>query len=389
MSKTGPKIYLLGWYGYENSGDDALLSATVRLIAETVPDVEMIIQTPKHGRLPPLPELVKITHPGHWFKGQVVLSKISRILRSDALVFGGGSTMADVNKARMNGLRFKHHICRLAKLKRIPVIFYALGLGPLVTQKGKVLAQSMLNMADLVEVRDSVSYDLCKKLNISSPVVRGFDPAVLIAKQFTALFAQKERSDSDIPRIGISLSKSSGTVANQETQQRLKIKHIVAAIRNIAVSKPVRIAGIEMCGHHRLGDGELIKRLLSELEDVCEVELISYRPDPVDMMRQFVRLNGVISERLHAAIYAYALGIPFAVVPYHSKCVAFAEDVGVPEICCLDYEMPVKQIEQILQLQLTDRATCLASLPIEQAYQMAHSGRTAVVDKLKRSLPIK
>lgn len=383
-------MHLLGWYGHKNSGDDALLLMTSRMIGQMSTDVELTIQIPREGQLPALPGYVKIRRlPKRLFKGHLFLSRLSAVLGADALVFGGGSTMSDVNKQRMTSLRFKHRVCRAAKLKGMPIVFIALGLGPLVTSKGIAIARAILNMADLVEVRDGASFKLCKELEVSSTVVRGFDPAVLIPKLIAERPIQSEHTDKAVPTIGISLAMTSGTVANSQLHHEVKIDHLVEALRHIAASRTLRIAGIEMCGSdsYANNDGHLCNRLLTKLEDVCEATYIPYTPNPIKMMSRLSMLSAIIAERLHAGIYAYALGIPFAVVPYHSKCTAFAEDVGLPQMCLLDPEIPTEQVKRVLEHQLSDSTTCSPSLPVEEACQLAQSGQSMVIKKLRALLP--
>jgi polysaccharide pyruvyl transferase WcaK-like protein len=40
--------------------------------------------------------------------------------------------------------------------------------------------------------------------------------------------------------------------------------------------------------------------------------------------------------RLHAGVIAYAVGTPFMMLSYHTKCRAFAQEVGIPQDCLVD-----------------------------------------------------
>ena len=384
MLKAGPKIYLWGWYGHENSGDDALLTEMCLMLSKISGNVRVIVQISGEGRLPELPEFVQVHRLVQWFKGSIYLNKIITILRSNALVFGGGSTMADVNPARMKGLRQKYHICRLAKLKGIPIVFSALGLGPLVSEEGAKIAKRTLDLADVVEVRDGASYELCKKIGVSSEVIQAFDPSVLMPEQFSIDLPQLAKSGPT--SVGISLAKSSGTVDNSDASQEAKISNLVSAIKKVAAVKPLRVAPIEMCGDKIDGERQLCQRLMDELKDVCEVELIPYDPDPAKMLQRLSALDLIIAERLHAALYAYTLGINFAVVPYHSKCTALADDVKLPDVCRLAPEMPQEQIVRLLECCMAASEQCKPTLSLEKARKLSQTGQNAVVQKLQTLL---
>jgi polysaccharide pyruvyl transferase WcaK-like protein len=389
MGRAKSRVYLWGWYGCQNSGDDVLLSMMCNMINEVGAGSEMLIQVPRNSQLPPLPNGVLVKHlPGRLFKGNIALSRLLAVLGSDVLIFGGGSMMSDANKMRQSGLRLIQQICRAANWRGVRIVFAALGLGPLVTEKGAGIARAVLNMADLVEVRDRTSYELCRTLRVSSPVVQGFDPAVLIPKYYDVRLAQRDSVRRSVPTIGISLSKSSGTVAYGESQQRAKIDRMVSAIKRFSESRPLRIAAIEMCASEKHSDATLCRELMTRLEGVCEVALIPYRADPVEMMCAFKSLDGIIAERLHTSIYAYTLGVPFAIIPYHSKCTAFAKDIGLPEACLLTPDLCVEEVEKVLGLLLNGGTAWMPALPVEEAQQLANSGRHAVIDKLKALLGV-
>ena len=46
------------------------------------------------------------------------------------------------------------------------------------------------------------------------------------------------------------------------------------------------------------------------------------------MLQLFSRSDLVISMRLHGAVLAYLLGVPFALNEYHQKCTDFCDDIG-------------------------------------------------------------
>jgi polysaccharide pyruvyl transferase WcaK-like protein len=291
--------------------------------------------------------------------------------------------MADVNEARKRGLNSKYYICLAAKSRGIPIVFSGLGLGPLQTREGITKAKAMLEMADLVEVRDSTSRELCKKINVSSTVIQSFDPAILIPELFPCQLRQQGQRGVDIPTIGVSLSGSPGTIANGAIKQESKIENLVEAIKNVARLHPLRIAGVEICGDDIHGDKNIIENLLNKVEHFCETQFIPYCPDPAEMMSRLSLLDGMIAERLHAAIYAYSLKVPFAIIPYHSKCSAFAKDVGLPEMFVLDQNTLPDRVAQALKSQIEDRLACSPRLSVEEARRMARSGQNTIVEKIR------
>ena len=227
-------VYLSGWYGYQNSGDDALLLLMTEMIRSVPVDIRIFIRTLKSAMLPSLSDCVQVKYSSHWFKGQVFLNTIFDIINSDVLVFGGGSTISDADQKRINGLHSMHRLCSVARCKGVPIIFSALGLGPLNTPEGRIIAKKILNMAELVDVRDSYSKKLCQELNISSQWVQGFDPAVLLTDYFDSPYATY--SNSSKPSIGISLSQSPGTISGRDNNFACRIDCVVDAMKKLSKS---------------------------------------------------------------------------------------------------------------------------------------------------------
>jgi polysaccharide pyruvyl transferase WcaK-like protein len=294
--------------------------------------------------------------------------------------------MSDADATRMFYLRLRHLFCCIAQIRGIPLVFAALGLGPLTTERGLALAGRILNMAEMVEVRDNNSYELCKKLNVSSRVFRGFDPAVLIGRQISKGIVRDSSSGDNLPTIGISLSGSPGTGLWQETGGDSKIDRVADALRRLTAVRRVRAAIIEMCACEHFSDRELGEKLMARLKGICEVTLIPYCPEPAEMMRRLSGLRCIVAERLHAAIYAYALEIPFAVIADHLKCEAFTMDVGLPESCVLRKDTPVENILRTLEWLLCANPGYRPTLAVEDACEMAASGQQAVIGALKASL---
>ncbi|HEX40839.1 MAG TPA: hypothetical protein ENN81_02105 [Phycisphaerales bacterium] len=388
MARTGRRVYLWGWYGQENSGDDALLQSMSGMLLDVSEHIEILVQVDRAGRLPSLPPAVKIRRLTRRFKGSITLNRVMTLLGADALVFGGGSIMADANEARLRGLREKYYVCRAAWIIGVPIVFAALGAGPLVTPRGRTLARKILNMADVVEVRDATSYELCRHLEVSTPVIRGFDPAVLMAGRLSMASSARrpDQAGEGALSIGVALSMSPGTVDNSPSFRQKKLANLVGAIRKISGRRRLNLFLIEMCGDDVYGEKALCRSLRHELKGACEITWIPYSPEPVEMLRRISRLDAIIAERLHAAIYAFALGIPFAIVPYHAKCTAFADEVGLPEVCRLDADLSGEGLERLLELCVESPEACRAALPAHRACEMALAGRNAVVERLKTLL---
>ena len=46
-------------------------------------------------------------------------------------------------------------------------------------------------------------------------------------------------------------------------------------------------------------------------------------------------IAGMVAAFVLAAVFAFASGTPFAIIPYHTKCLQFAREIGLPRHCVL------------------------------------------------------
>ena len=81
--------------------------------------------------------------------------------------------------------------------------------------------------------------------------------------------------------------------------------------------------------------------------------------------------SAVVAMRLHAAVFAYSLGVPTIIAPYHEKCVEWSETIGQPSELTLgmsSWEEP--ELSMALRVALGPDPPC-PQLPLTTARQRA------------------
>ncbi len=106
----------------------------------------------------------------------------------------------------------------------------------------------------------------------------------------------------------------------------------LAAVQRMLDSPDQRLTFIP---HVRAGtaddDMSAVTRLMSRLTP-AQREQVDVMPDPVtlqDSVRQFATVEVLITSRMHAAIFAMAVGTPAIAVAYEPKVREILEDVGL------------------------------------------------------------
>jgi polysaccharide pyruvyl transferase WcaK-like protein len=286
----------------------------------------------------------------------------------------------------MFGLRYMRFLVRIARLRRIPVVLAAMGIGPLRSSEGRRIARDILNDASFVQVRDSESVRICRDLDVAAPVSQGFDPAVLLREELGPDTPRRARPLRDRLRIGVALSSSPGTIVGNDGELAQKIQHLTSGIRRARQSVEFEVAAIQMCANARANDLSICRQLTAALQGVCDCCIMRYTPDPGQMLREFARLDAVIAERLHAGVYGFAAGIPTAVIPYHEKCRAFADDVGLPPSGVFERLVSAHETARFITHAAAGSQNLLPSRSVAEACAIARRGQQSVVEFLNKAL---
>lgn len=132
------------------------------------------------------------------------ISALRAIWCCDRLVIGPGGIIEDATGISLFGGNIPSVACTvfIAACLRKKIAFYAVGVGPVTTTYGKILARMMLSQTSLITVRDAGSVKNIVALGVSTRVIHDIsDPTVLIQLPRPSTCAEKTPS----LRIGVSL----------------------------------------------------------------------------------------------------------------------------------------------------------------------------------------
>jgi polysaccharide pyruvyl transferase CsaB len=178
------KIFLIGWFGAGNIGDEAILISELLLLRDHISNAEFYILSfnPEKTRqlTANIPEVKKILRMGS--KRDVFKSDFLGIFKAfrevDVVMIGGGGIFQDIYNHYP--IPFFTAMALLARLNARYLIFYCVGIGPIRGFIGKKLCKFAVNSADIICVRDAGSKDLLKSLGVHRPVHLSADPVFLL-----------------------------------------------------------------------------------------------------------------------------------------------------------------------------------------------------------------
>lgn len=164
------KTALIGYYGFNNFGDELLLQASLNMLERAgINRGEIIILSNQPDNTE---NIFNIKSVSRWsFK-----ALIKTLINCERLIFGGGGIFQDSTSVK--SCAWYWALIKLAKLLRVKV--YALGqsIGPLKTRAGKFFAKNALKDLEILQVRDEPSLTLALNNFKLSNIISGCDLAL-------------------------------------------------------------------------------------------------------------------------------------------------------------------------------------------------------------------
>ncbi|MFN4219850.1 MAG: polysaccharide pyruvyl transferase family protein, partial [bacterium] len=153
FGKDIKEICLVGYYGFGNTGDDAILLAAVEEYTKAY-DLYVRILANKH---PYIYNMLK-NHDNVVIYDRWSIRDINEcIYHSDAVIFGGGGIFQD--KTSLKSFLYYFSIALLAKINSKKIIIERNSIGPLEKKLSKFLFSKVVQWASYISVRDSLSFD--------------------------------------------------------------------------------------------------------------------------------------------------------------------------------------------------------------------------------------
>lgn len=301
---------LSGYYGFGNSGDDALLFAIAESLRKKMPDIRLLALTARASRtrkqygIDCAPRFNPFT--------------VKKVLKSTKmLISGGGSLIQDVTSSK--SLLYYTSVINLAKKCGTKVFVYANGIGPL-KDKNLPVAKKALECADIITLREAQSLTELDRMNLENKnVLLTADPALLLdgeSEEITKNVLESENIPAEKKFFGISVREWRDNERDFATK--------LAGISDYAYEK-YRLCPlfIPMRYPHDLKISE---------EIACLTKAPSYVLKNAHSVRETIGLVAktelVFGMRLHTLIYAAGKAVPVVGLIYDQKVSGFLDYIG-------------------------------------------------------------
>ena len=294
---TMSNVYIVGFIGCGNIGDEAILAGTLQSLREASVNSPIVFswnpsQTAQEHNTPSLPILA----------GMRGLSDFaSHLHRGDLVLLGGGSLLQDGQRRVVPFWLFR---AIMAKLKGCTVVYHAQGVGPIKTTLARWLIRVLVPWtADAYTVRDRASRALLPSV-VAAQLVS--DPALLLPPL---------REDALSGRV---------VVALRNTKHDSQLSELLRALEMFSAEAAVHYIFLPM----HLPDDLAVCRQMADLTGGAVYE----GPHDVQAVRRLLSsAELVLAMRLHASILASGVGTPSVGLSYDPKVLSFYEELNMQE----------------------------------------------------------
>lgn len=251
------------------------------------------------------------------------------LLTSKVIFFGGGSIIkelyASVGRNPYSTLLMILATVTFAKqIARKKVVMSNIGVGPLMTPRGEMLARWILNQVDFLSVRDEKSHRTALKLGLS-PLKDNLVPDAVFANPPEVFVPNpKPLPPSDKIRIALNLNYD---IEKPEAWEPFQA-NLAEALKQVHAETPVEIHALPMQSKFKANDDLSILKDFSKR--LPEIPFILHDPQTAQEAAEIItNVDLVLAERLHTLVISSILGKPFYGLVYDVKVQELLDYLGM------------------------------------------------------------
>lgn len=384
------RMIISGYYGYGNSGDEAVLHSILQALREESEKMNVRIAPIVMSNNPQATAQMHGVMAIHRFNVRKILKNIRR---SDGLISGGGSLLQDIT-GRMT-IPYYLSVIKFAQWFGKPTFIYAQGVGPIQTKSFYPFIRYIYRRCEYISVRDRESGELLQEIGIdgeridvvSDPVmgitypgegmeqgaeVRGSgfqgsgvgrsEPGRSEQGKSGPESSEHGRTQLGASELGMSETGRSGNGEEQDVPvvigvsvrfwhpYREDLQRLATALGMILDAMPQ--AKLRFLPFYPPNDTEASRYVIERLrpEHRQRTDMYEDAVYPMDMFEQVSTCDLLIGVRLHSLIYAAVMGVPLLGISYDPKIDHFLHQLDMKVASWTDDFDPCRVAEEALIL---------------------------------------
>ncbi|BES64896.1 polysaccharide pyruvyl transferase CsaB [Gottschalkiaceae bacterium SANA] len=333
------KIFICGYYGFDNLGDEAILRSLIEGIRRQAPEAELTV-------------LSATRHQTEEEYGVKAISRndyralVHAMKTQDVIVFGGGSLLQDVTSSR--SILYYLGLMFLAKMHGKPLMMVAQGIGPIRKSVFRKMTHWIFRTAKHISVRDHISLEELAKMGIdrnrivlTTDPVWGFD-AIPVIKN---LGNNHVRIEQPLTKGGErSIVLSLRPWGNSEEME----KKWIELVNRLQGDLQVRV---ELLSFHQAQDAPLAKKIAGQ----TGCEWMAHTPSVETVLERIGAADLLIGVRLHSLIFSAIMATPMIGLSYDPKVDAFMESMKGGPVYAVE-SFSVDEVVELARQRMDDQA---------------------------------
>ncbi|CEO10834.1 polysaccharide pyruvyl transferase CsaB [[Clostridium] sordellii] len=308
------KVIISGYYGFDNTGDEAILKSMIIALKTELKDIDIVVLSDN-------PQKTKkdycINSINRWNLKDIYLA----LKESDGLISGGGSLLQDITSSR--NIIYYTFIIGIARFLNKPVFIYSQGIGPINKKINKKIVKYFLNKVQYISIRDKISLNVLQSIGVNKMIRIVPDPVMGLE------YKTKESNHyKDYIIINIREWKYKDIYMNQISKFCNEISKFGIEIKLLIM--------------HESLDSSITKELSKMI--LSETEIISDEFSIEEKLKYISEAKLVIGMRLHSLIFAGNVGTPMIGISYDPKVDSYLDSIGQPCIRNIDKELDYKEL---------------------------------------------
>ncbi len=353
MTETAPvngdrrrRILIAGYMGFGNAGDEAILASMLEGFRALPVPVDFTVvsgnpaETSRRYSVSAVP-----------WQDPLALADAVRI--SDVVLLGGGGLFHDywgfdpdlLLTPHQWGLSYFAAPAVMAALYRKPLMLYAVGVGPLVSDHGRAFTRFICDAAARITVRDHGSREALQLLGVPDDrIVVTADPAFALNLTADAI---SEGSPAEPFLIGVA-PRTWKIGVDEAFWQR----QVAGALDLILEEQPGKAVFVSFQnGSGAEDDPAAIQGIVRQMRHADRVEIRSDAGSADEIAAVLRQCRVVLAMRLHALILSALAGVPFVALEYDPKVTRIAGELALEE-----FTLPLGGVDDLRLAGLLRRA---------------------------------
>ncbi len=326
-------IVISGYYGFKNSGDDALLSAIIN-------DIKKYKSSPNITVLSANPKETAGKYRVHAINRFNVFKLMKHMKNAGLLISGGGTLIQDATSTK--SLIYYLAVIRLALKNNVKVMLYSNGIGPLRGKNNIKRAAKTLNDVDIITLRDPQSKAVLDEIGVTQPQKLITADPVFGIENFAP-----ERGREILTSFGVdSSSRVLGVSVRRTRNTNPDFESVIAKMCDYAAEKyGCTTVFIPMQTNK---DEQISRSIMSRMKS--QSVIVDKRLSVEDIISVSSALSACIGMRLHSLIYSAIGNVPLIGISYDPKIKSFMDYTSqklCADITALDERTGISLIDDL------------------------------------------